>query len=182
MTESSRLTVKPAKSSLGKHALLLFLGLILFGNLYVIFSLRETLQSYEEKIQEIQNNTNLISDRVYDLDARLTADEVTFAEVSGGINATTVLLELTQQEVDGSSRKLTAIMRYLDQLAEALDYEERVDVQESETGSAENSSPITPASESSAAMDPEGSMEWTDSTGKKHTVKFRSGRVLETIE
>ena len=182
MTESAHPLEKPAKSSLGKHALLLFMGLILFGNLYVIFSLRETLQKYEEKIHDIQSNTNLISDRVYDLDARFTASEVTLSEVRDGINETTVLLELTQQEVDDSSKKLTATMRYLDQLAEAINYEERLDVQESEAASTENFSSITPASEPSVAVDPEGSMEWTDSTGKKHTVKFRSGRVLETIE
>ncbi len=182
MTESAIPAAKPAKSSLGKHALVLFMGLILLGNLYVIFSLRETLQKYEEKIYDIQNNTNLISDRVYDLDARITADEVTLTEVMGGINETTVLLELTQQEVDDASKKLTATMTYLDQLAAAVSYEERLDVPESETASTQAVSPITPASEQPAAVDPEGSMEWTDSTGKKHTVKFRSGRVLETIE
>jgi chromosome segregation ATPase len=181
MTESTSHGAKPAKTSLGKHALVLFMGFILFGNLYVIFSLRETLLKYEEKIHDIQSNTNLISDRVYDLDARLTADELTFAEVRDGISETTVLLELTQQEVDASSKKLTATMRYLDQLAEALNYEERLDVLESEAASIENFSPITPASEQQT-VDPEGSMEWTDPTGKIHTVKFRSGRVLETIE
>ncbi len=55
MNESDNLAAKPAKSSLGKHALLLFMGLILFGNLYVIFSLRETLLKYEAKFQDIQN-------------------------------------------------------------------------------------------------------------------------------
>ncbi len=181
MTETARPTAKPAKTSLGKQALLLFMGLILFGNLYVIFSLRETLKNYEEKIHDIQSNTNLISDRVYDLDARLSAAEVTLSEARNGINETTVLLELTQQEVDDSSNKLTATMTYLDQLAEAVNYEERLDVQGSETASTEAVSPITPAS-GQPAVDPEGSMEWTDPMGKKHTVKFRSGRILETIE
>jgi len=181
MTESVSPGAKPARSSLGKHALLLFMGLILLGNLYVIFSLREKLLSYEEKIQDIQSNTNLISDRVYGLDAKFTAEEVTLTEIRGGINETTVLLELTQQEVDDTSNKLTATMTYLDQLAEAVNYEERLDVQGSETLSTEDVSPITPASEQSA-VDPEGSMEWIDPAGKKHTVKFRSGRVLETIE
>ncbi len=181
MTESAIPAAKPAKSSLGKHALVLFMGLILLGNLYVIFSLRETLQKYEDKIYDIQSNTNLISDRVYDLDAKFTAEEVTLTEIRSGINETSVLLELTQQEVDDASKKLTATMTYLDQLAEAVNFEERLDVQESGTVSTEGVSPITPASEQSA-VDPEGSMEWIDPMGKKHTVKFRSGRVLETIE
>jgi uncharacterized coiled-coil protein SlyX len=181
MTESASHVAKPAKSSLGKHALLLFMGLILLGNLYVIFSLREKLLSYEDKIHDIQSNTNLISDRVYDLDTKFTAEEVTLTEIRSGINETTVLLELTQQEVDDTSNKLTAAMTYLDQLAEAVNFEERLDIQESGTLSTQGVSPITPASEQ-PAVDPEGSMEWTDATGKKHTVKFRSGRVLETIE
>ncbi len=181
MTESASPGAKPAKSSLGKHALLLFMGLILLGNLYVIFSLREKLFNYENKIQDIQSNTNLISDRVYDLDARFTAEEVTLTEIRGGINATTVLLELTQQEVDDSSNKLTAIMTYLDQLAEAVNYEERLDVHGSNTQSTQAVSPGAPASEQ-PAVDPEGSMEWTDQAGKKHTVKFSRGRVLETVE
>ena len=181
MTESATPGAKPARSSLGKQALLLFMGLILFGNLYVIFSLRETLNKYEKKIHDIQSNTNLISDRVYDLDARLTAEEATLTEVRDGVSETSILLELTQQEVDDTSKKLTATMRYLDQLAEAVNYEERLDVQEGGTVSTEAASPNVPAS-GQPAVDPEGSMEWTDSTGKKHTVKFRSGRVLETIE
>ncbi len=182
MTESAPPAAKPAGSSLGKHALLLFMGLILLGNLYVIFFLRETLLRYEDKIHDIQSNTNLISDRVYELDARLTAEEMTLTEVRSSANETAVLLELTQQDVDDSSKKLTATRRYLDQLAQALEYEERLDVQEGETASTSVVLPATPESEASAAVDPEGSMEWTDPTGKKHTVKFSRGRVLETIE
>lgn len=181
MTESANPAAKSAKSSLGKYALLLFMGLILLGNLYMIFFLRETLLDYEKKIQDIQGNMNHISDRVYDFDARFIAEGVTLSEIRGGINETTVLLELTQQEVDDTSKKLTATMGYLDQLAEAVNYEERLDVQESETLSTEAVSPISPTFEQ-PAEDPQGSMEWTDPTGKKHTVKFRSGRVLETIE
>jgi len=182
MTEFSRPAAKPAGSSLGKHALLLFMGVILLGNLYVILFLRETLLRYENKIHDIQSNTNLISDRVYELDARLTAEEMTLTEVRSSANETAVLLELTEQDVDDSSKKLIATRRYLDQLAQALEYEERLDVQGSETVSTQAEMPLTPASQPSAEVDPQGSMEWTDPTGKKHTVKFSRGRVLETIE
>jgi len=182
MNESDNLAATPAKSSLGKHALLLFMGLILFGNLYVIFSLRETLIKYEEKFQDIQNNTNLISDRIYDLDARFTADELKLSESIGKLDEITVTLGSTQNEIDASSNNLAATKAYLKQLAEALNYEERLDFQESEVALEEAVLADAPASAPPAAMDPEGSMEWTDPSGKKHTVKFRSGRVLETIE
>lgn len=182
MTESASPGAKPAKSSLGKHALLLFMGLILFGNLYVIFSLRETLSKYENKINDIQSNTNIISDRFYNMDARLEADELTLAEVRDSSNETAALLELTQQQVDDSSIKLTTTMGYLDQMAEALEYGERLGVEQIGTAAAAKLPPFTSASQPSAAVDPEGSMEWTTPMGKKHTVKFRRGRVIETIE
>ncbi|HBH35458.1 MAG TPA: hypothetical protein DDW45_03405, partial [Gammaproteobacteria bacterium] len=108
------------------------MGLILLGNLYVIFSLRETLLKYEEKIQDIQNNTNIISDRIYDLDARFTADELKLSEVRGEINETTEKLGNTQQDIGKASENLAATMRYINQLAEALSYEERLDIQEPE--------------------------------------------------
>lgn len=72
-------------------------------------------------------------------------------------------------------------MTYLDKMSEAVNYEERLDTLEGEAVSTGDTSSITPASGQSA-VDPDGSMEWIDPTGKKHTVKFRSGRVLETIE
>ena len=181
MTESASPGAKPARSSPGKLALVLLMGLILLVNLYVIFSLREKLLSYEDKIHNIQSSTNTISDRVYDLDAKFTAEELTLTEIRSGINETAVLLELTQKEVDDTSNKLTATMTYLDKMSEAVNYEERLDTLEGEAVSTGDTSSITPASGQSA-VDPDGSMEWIDPTGKKHTVKFRSGRVLETIE
>ena len=107
---------------------------------------------------------------------------MTLTEVRSSANETAVLLELTQQDVDDSSKKLIATRSYLDQLAQALEYEEKLDVQGSETVSTQAEMPLTPASQPSAEVDPQGSMEWTDPTGKKHTVKFSRGRVLETIE
>ena len=182
MSESAHPAAKPAKSSLGKHALLLFMGLILFGNLYVIFSLRETLLSYKEKINDIQHNTNLISDRIYDLDARFTVDELKLSEARGDINEITAMLGSTQQEVENSSGNLAAAMRYINQLAEALNYEERLDFQEPEVALQEAAPATAPASQLPAVVDPQGSMEWMDPSGKKHTVQFRNGKMQEAVE
>lgn len=182
MTESANPAAKPAKSSLWGHSLLLFMGLILLGNLYVIFSLRETLLKYEDKIHDIQNNMNLISDRIYDLDARFTADELKLSEARGEINEATEMLGSTQQAIDETSENLAATMTYLNQLAGDLNYAERLDFQKPEIALEEAISVETPASAPPAVVDPAGSMEWVDPTGKKHTVQFRGGKMQEAVE
>ncbi|MEN8212990.1 MAG: hypothetical protein ABFR19_01385 [Pseudomonadota bacterium] len=182
MKTSAETAAKRRKPSLWSHFLLLFFGMILIGNLYVIFSLRETLQSYKEKIDYIQRNANIISDRIYDLDARFKADAAALSKARGEINDSTEALQSSREEVDAVGEHLAITVHYINQLAEAVDYQHRLEIQELDVEQEEAASEAAPAPESAAAVDPEGSMEWIDASGKKHRVQFRDGVLREAVE
>jgi hypothetical protein len=67
-------------------------------------------------------------------------------------------------------------------LAEAVAYEEPLDgFQPSSAPTEAASMPVSPA-EQEAALNPEGSMEWVDAAGRKHTMQIRNGRIRELVE
>jgi hypothetical protein len=172
----------PRRKHLLRHVLLLLFASALFGNLYALFSLRENWLAVAEKTIDIQNNINIISDRIYDMDARFSAEQLKLSEVKGELQQTRDTLSTTQSEVDVSSDSLAVIRSYLRKLAEAVAYEEPLDgYQPSPPPTEVESTPVSPA-EQETALNPEGSMEWIDAAGKKHTVEIRNGRIRELVE
>ena len=169
------------RKRLWRHVLLLFAS-ALFGNLYALFSLRENWLAVAEKTIDIQNNINIISDRIYDMDARFSAAQLKLSEVTGELQQTRDTLSTTQREVDVSSDSLAVIRSYLRKLAEAVGYEEPLDGYQPASASPELLPPPATAADQEAALNPEGSMEWIDAAGKKHTVEIRNGRIRELVE
>ena len=80
------------RKRLWRHVLLLLFASALFGNLYALFSLRENWLAVAEKTIDIQNNINIISDRIYDMDARLSAAQLKLSEVTGELQPGTLVV------------------------------------------------------------------------------------------
>lgn len=179
---TSKRAVRPRRNPLWRHVLLLLFASALFGNLYALFSIRENWLAVAEKTIDIQNNINIISDRIYDMDARFSAEQLKLSEVKGELQQTRDTLSMTQSEIDAASDGYAVVRSYLRKLAEAVEYEEPLDGYQPSSAPTEAAAMPAPAEEQRAVLNPEGSMEWIDAAGKKHTVQIRNGRIRELVE